>query len=412
MVDLRGFGFGQNYPLGPGDLPELEALHLAYGKLMELREKRLAEPAAQMILRPSSTAPKDFAGALDEWERRKEYRTPGGESYGRQYSKVVRAELGGYLLLDFTPPDGADRLLAYRSGLVAAGMAPNSVSNRLSVVRQVLLFANQRLWLPALPAFPPRPRKRAPQFEWIEEAHFRALRGEVFRGISAAKLKTAEGVVDAASAAIYVERRRCFLSWLFYTGVHTADADNCTGEFISLDMGVYRRRNSKSADCVPDEWFALPEPLAADLRDLQKLLGRPFYGDEPVFGGPWTTVVRRMAHAARRLKLGRVNPRVLRRSFAREMLKRGYTVNDCADMMGHVDTSMLRQIYARTPRAPGSGKSRWTLSPVPQRPPGAVLEFKPPGTPPALVSVPYTHDTLNSTEQHVPTTTTVTKEES
>lgn len=413
VVDLRGFGFGQNYPLGPDSLPEMDAMWLACSKLMELREGRPAEVPAQMALRSPKAPPRDFASALDEWERRKEYSTPGGERYGRTYAKHVRTELGGYKLSEFLPPDGADRLLAYRSGLNGAGMAPNTVANRLSIVRQVLIFAHQRLWLSALPAFPTRPRKRPPQFSWIEEAHFRAMRVKLYEGIAPAQLRRAEGVTDDVSAAIHVERRRCYFSWLFYTGVHTADADNCTGEFISLDMGVYRRRNSKSADCVPDEWFALPEPLADDLRVLQKALGRPFYGDEQIFGGPWPSVARQLTVAAKRIGLGKVNPQILRRSFAREMLKRGYTVNDVADMMGHVDTSMLRQIYARTPRPPGSGKSKWTRSPVPAQVPGAVLSFpeKASGTGPALSLVPehaeHTERTLNSGNA----TVTVTKKE-
>lgn len=383
VVDLRWAGFGQRYTLCDGGLPEVEALHVAYALLDRLRRERAAEPCAQLALGLSG-ADRLFADVVDGWEREKDYSTKGGEDWGRQYARSVRLELGAYSLAEFLPPDGHRRLRAYRDSLAAGGAAPNTIANRLSLVRQVLEHAVDQGWLAAAPRMPVRPAKRPPVFDWIGEEQFRILRADVFRGASwrrHPKMKSDE------QWAIYVERRRCYLSWLMYTGVHTADADNTDDKFISLDVGIYRRRNSKSAHCVPDAEFPMPEPLQKDLRRLRDLLGRPFYAKELVFGGPWATVTDVLAISTGRLEMGKVVPRVLRRSFAREMFRRGHTLHEVADMMGHVDLRMLREIYLQTPRPAGAQKSLWRCGEVsipglaPGQAPGKVLAFQVPALP-------------------------------
>jgi integrase len=223
---------------------------------------------------------------------------------------------------------------------------------------QVLRFAGARGWAicPQVPPLPPRP---VPVFNWVNEALFRAIRDEIFsRG-------------ERVAPEVYA-RRRVYLSWLFYTGAHTADADALTTDALFLDGGAYIRHNEKSARVVPDEQFEMPEPLIDDLRELERGLGHELWPGSPFAGGPWPHVARIVGRAARRLGVAHpVNPRVLRRSFAREMFQRGYAVQEVADRMGHVDLRMLHEVYVRTPRAAGAARSKWKRprTPAPGVPP-------------------------------------------
>lgn len=112
---------------------------------------------------------------------------------------------------------------------------------------------------------------------------------------------------------------------------------------------------------MPVEQFdQVPEPLLDDLRELLSLLGREaFYCDELVGGGPWRHVDRVLADAQARLSLpgARLNTRVLRRSWVRQMRLLGYTVEEVAARAGHTDTKMVREVYSRIPRPLGAARS-------------------------------------------------------
>lgn len=333
-------------------------MHAAYAALEQCRHGRAAEPSAQLAL--PTGAPQTFAGALDAWEARKEYKTVGGAAGGRAYAKQVRRELGAYRLEDFVPPAGNDRLQDYARGLLRErALSARTVRNRFSIVMQVLHFAARRGWS-VCPEPPPLPGNPPPVFVWVTEANFRALRREVFP----------PGAVCTPTPEL-AARRRFYLSWLFYTGCHTADANGLTVDVIFVDGGSFIRRNSKSARVVPDEQFEMPEPLIDDLRELRAAIGRDFWPGEALAGGRWPHVARVLGGAAKRLGFPHhVNPRVLRRSFAREMFQRGYSEQEVADRMGHVDLSMLHEVYVRTPRPAGVVRSRWKRDAIPRPPSG------------------------------------------
>jgi integrase len=346
-VDLRTWGFGQRYQLG-GVLPQdvVGAVHAAYAVLERLRAERAAEPRVQLELAAVAGAPALFAAALDAWEARKEYATPGSRRYGASYARLVRRELGAYALADFAPPAGNDRLQDYIRGLRDRGLSTRTIRNRLSIAMQVLHNAARRGWA-VCPEHPRLVGTPAPVFKWITEPNFRALRDAIYSG-------------GKRCAPEHYARRRFYLSWLFYTGAHTADADALTVDLIFVDGGSFIRRNTKSAAVVPDEQFEMPEPLVDDLAELRRELGRDFLPGEALAGGPWPKVATRMGDAARRLGFPHtVNPRILRRSFAREMFQRGYSEQEVADRMGHVDLKMLHEVYVRTPRPAGRAHSRW-----------------------------------------------------
>lgn len=360
VVDLRPLGLGQRYTLGPDSLSREDALHAAYELLARLRGKGMADAPQRTLF--DDGAPLYVGALLDRWSDQKRYQGEGAARYGKTYARLVRRELGEYKLTDFAPPAGHARLSAYARSLEAANLSGRTIRNRLSIIEQALRFAVESGWLDQVPLHPSLPPKALPVFRWITESMFRALRGEVYRGVSLHEMARA-GIPDAAELALYVERRRVYLSWLFYTGVHHYDADHASADWLFLDGAAYIRHNHKTS--MKPAQFEMPPQLLADLRALETLLGRAFFPDECFTGGPWPDCSRVMQRAARRLKFPHgASPSILRRSYAREMLLRGYSVREVADRMGHVDERMVEAIYTQTPRATGRPKSRWDLLPA------------------------------------------------
>jgi integrase len=360
-ADLRALGYGR-YRVGlRADIDRDEATHRAYEILARLRGEGMAELAQRDLF--SDGGPELFAGVVDACEADARTVTDGGAAWLREYFRLVRRDLGTYKLQDFAPPSGNARLAAYLRELEARDYSGRTIINRVSTVERVLRFAVERGWLAAPPLHPRMPAKAAPVYRWCNEGMFRALRGAIYLGRSGTKPEL-RGYRPAEPPAIYIARRQVYLSWLFYTGMHKADADAADASMLFMDARAYVRVNTKSARCVPREQFEMPEQLYADLLALQQVLGRPFYPDEPFTGGPWRNVVPVMRRAAVRLSFPHtVNPAILRRSYAREMLARGYEVRDVADRMGHVSERMINEIYARFPRAAGQHpRSKWTIA--------------------------------------------------
>jgi integrase len=379
VADLRGAGLPQNrLVLGPEALSEVEALHRAWERVVSLRDDRLAEVKQQRDLF-DCPAPTGFAAAVDAWKAQHRPRSgdAGALRYVASVARRVRRHLGGYSLEEFAPPAGNARLEAYVQQLIRRELAGRTVRNLLTCALQVLRFAVSRGWLRALPLRPQNlPPKAPPVYRWITEEQFRALRARIFAGATASELRRVEGVRDAGAAALYVERRRCWLSWVFYTGVHHYDADHATGGDLFMDAGRYVRRNHKSARCVRPRQFDMPPPLLDDLRALEVLQGHPIAPDEPFTGGPWDNGSRTIQAAARALGFrDGCTPSILRRSYARELLIREVTVEQTAELMGHADTRMLRD-YAETVVPARGGASPWTRRPPSGAGMGRVLPMR------------------------------------
>lgn len=401
VVDLRAWGFSGLWrtPLGPASLSEVEAVNRAWARLQEAKDARRAEPGAQLEL-GARNAPELFSDALDAWVAERTYDTTAGERGAKQVITAVRRDFGAYRLAEFADPvEGRARLLAWLRSV--ASLSGVTVRWRLSVVFNVFRLCVERGWLRIAPTLPDDyslPKIARSKFEYTDNPTFRAARAECFRGASGRTLACAEATGE--SVAIYCERRRVGYSIVMYTGLHPRDVFGDDADFerdhpdefvpgftdahCSLDFGIYVRENSKSAGCVPVEQFPMPEWLIHDLRGLLALLERAaFLPGERIAGGAWAHPERVLKEAARRLKLSpgfAMTPRLLRKTFAREMFKRGKTVKQVADMMGHVDTRMLEEIYARTPRPPGHEVSPWTMEELAGAPtgpngPARVLHF-------------------------------------
>jgi integrase len=330
----------------------------------------------------------NLAAAIDAWEPTKRYSdNPGSVAYGRQYAKAVRTELGAVPLGAFCQVGGEERLRKYVRDLERGDFGPKysarSIRNRLSILRQVLRWCtgDERGWLPYVPMFPELPKNPAPRFSWIGETDFRHVRERIYQDTHAYGnlVGALKRTGDETPPLLYVARRKLYLSWVYYTGARTHDADELVSDDVGLDMGVYIRHARKTG--IPLEQFELPTPLADDLRAYLAFCGREhFHPAEPIGGGPWSTVARVLEETAQAAKLGHLNPRILRRSYARRMFELGYTEKEVADRMGHVDLRMLHEIYARTPRAPGRARSLWprfTVTPAPSQPtpPRKVVQF-------------------------------------
>jgi len=370
-ADLRGVGLPQNrLVLGLAALSDIEALHRAWELVLQLRDERLAEVKQGDLF--ASPAPERFAAALDAWKAQHRPRrgTAGGVRYVASVARRVRRHLGEYRLEEFAPPAGTARLEAYVQGMIRKELAGRTIRNLVTCAFQVLRFAVGKGWLRAMPLRPEHLPPKAPAvFHWITEEMFRALRGRMLEGVTAAELRRVGGIATDADAALYVERRRCWLSWAFYTGAHHANCDDATGADLIMGGLRYVRRNNKSSGLVHPRQFATPEPLIDDLRALEALQGHPIGPDESFTGGPWDNGSRTIQATARALGFPHgCTPSILRRSYARELLLLGLTVEQVAEMMGHVDTRMLRT-YAETVVPSASGGSPWK-----RKPPGAAPE--------------------------------------
>jgi integrase len=388
VVDLRSWGFGWHYTLGDASLPESEAIHRAWARLFQLQQERTAAPpGAQLRLEsaPGGAGPATFAGAVDAWEPTRRGKTEGGKKWLRQYAKAVRAEFGATRLVALCQTGGEklirDYVLALERGDFGQCYSGRSIRNRLSVIRQVLRFCvgDERSWLPYVPMLPEAPAKAAPKFDWIGEEVFRWVRDRIYADSSTSHLKAVMRREELGDdPALYVARRKIYLSWLFYTGARTGDADRLTADLVGLHTGIYIRMGTKTG--VPLEQFPMPTPLVDDLKAYLAFVGREFFlPEEPIGGGPWSTVARVLGETAAAIGKPILNPRIFRRSYARCMFALGYQIKDVADRMGHADMRMLHEVYARAERPTGAARTLWprftVKGPTSNEPPRKVVAF-------------------------------------
>lgn len=384
LLDLRGrvaeaFGVrpGRYWlPLDPA-ASEVDAIHAAYALLTRLRAERAADVAAGAAVQlplpdaatadspPERTFSEAVAATLEARERQR--LAPGSAAYVRSYLASVDRELGHLALSVFEPPGGSELLERYRNQLCDAGHGPKTRRNRLNVAMQVLSTAAGRGWLRSYP-IKPVPTVgdevlNAPVFEWYTEADFRAFRAGLYANHDAPSSRLRVELPDRAARLDYIARRRMFLSFGFYTGMHTYDLERIDDSWVSVDMGCYERRNHKSARAVPSTWLDMPEQLKLDCQEELRRLGRPWRRAELVTGGEWPNgTFKALRTTAERLGLGAFNFRIARRSCVREYCLRGWSEADVAEVMGHVDTSMIRSVYSRIPvRFRSPTKIPWDL---------------------------------------------------
>lgn len=347
-LDLRAPWHLGQYTLRTPGLPELEAeaIHECYE--IFARERAAAEvDAAQGSL----FAGPALARVAEDWLGERDFARRGGERYVRSYVACIVERFGGRAVRQFEPPAGSATLKGWRDDMAAAGLAPKTRRNYLNVLMQILAYAADRNVIRAVP-LKPRPTLTeetlaSPDVAPYTEADFRALRAGLYDGREA---WLARWIAPGDTVAAFVARRRLYCSWAFYTGMHVYDLDHLDDTAISPDFGSYWRSNHKSAATVPGAAFDCPEQLWIDVQAEIRRLGRSFRAGELICGGPWPEGARALAATARRLGLPPVNFRsTLRRSTAYEYALRGWSEREVADLLGHVDDRMVREVYRRVP---------------------------------------------------------------
>lgn len=322
--------------------------------------------------KPTGTGTR-FGDFLELWLARKVWRTEGGERWTREVAAQLARDLGGWPLEQFEGTAGADRLLEWRNQIRRGELGRPAVGAKraedyLTVLGQVLASALERGELERAPKLPD-PRLytgeviRPVRYRWITEDQFRELRAEIYsspQGIWYA------GGVDA------VARRRLYITFAFYTGMRKRDLDELVAAHVSPELGLYLRKSTKTGR--EPRWCRMPRPLLEDVRAELARLGRPWRAGERICGGRWKNVARVLGEARRRLGLAdRVNLRVLRRSFARQKCLALVDERHLVDLLGHVDSKMVRQVYVETPRpimdAAGEAWPEPDPPPGPRKPP-------------------------------------------
>jgi integrase len=362
-LDLRWAGGGQ-YTLQTPGAPEFaaDAIHESYAKLEALRAELAAHP--QLKLPIGGAPPIAEVIRLFTPEKERHRKRKGSAAYVRQYLRAIDRRLGKSRVSVFEGTHGTRLLLDHRNLLADEGLGPKSRNNYLTLLMEVLRFAQERGWLLALPTKPDATigdeNLNNPEWRWYTEGDFRRLRAGLYVN-PAPRARLKAHIPDPAKREDFIARKRLYLSVGFYTGMHTADLDKLTDEHFSVGTGHFLRVNTKSSRAVPPKMLRMPEPLWLDIKEEIRRLGRPWFRGELVAGGPWHMPTKEPNRAAVRLQLPPWTYRIARRSTAHHLCLLGWSERDVAEYLGHVDQQMIRAVYARVPidqRAPE--KQEWT----------------------------------------------------
>jgi integrase len=294
---------------------------------------------------------------LEYLDQRPRVHTP-GETAARELCARISRDLGHLPLETFDGPAGNIPVLEYLSKLWARGIGPHTCRNYVSQVFAILVWAKDSGYIAALPRQPRQFSEDGspvyqPRFEHWTEADFRIFRERWAEGALAhGSFGRAHGPGRTAWIDL-AAKRSLYLSVAFYTGMHNADLDKLTADWLPWQVGRYRRENQKSARCVAPASFDMPEQLQADCAAEVKRLGRDWTPGELVAGGPWPRPEKVLHNAWRRLWPESHNRppawtfRLARRSTAWEYAVRGWTVQQISEILGHVDCAMVRTVYLR-----------------------------------------------------------------
>jgi hypothetical protein len=388
-ANLRAFGGHEWHPLGlDASASPVEVGAALQRKLDELR--LCAQLGAPCLpgLEEQGLLVSDLVGRYLDG---RDFDTEGGASYVAGLCRRLKKDFASLTVENLSGPAGEAVIRKWRDRLWAEGLSNKTCNNLLHQLAAILRWGRSggRRLTGDLPDMPSAVRRgqnlSVPVFEFWTEADFRVLRDKCFvapeqrRGLS----RWCGG--DSDRIADYVARRKLYLSLAFYTGAHTGDLDRWRGEWMSVAMGRYERHNAKSARCVSPCWFDMPEQLLLDCRAEVERLGREWRPGELVAGGPWRGVSEVMARATRRIFPDGSRPvftmRLARRSTVREYTLRGWRTHEVSAILGHVDNTMVQEIYRRVSELGLVSPVRvpWTIASGPRGEPtrtGKLIPFR------------------------------------
>jgi hypothetical protein len=392
-ADLRAHGGQKNTSLHlPAAAPAIEVGMAIARKLDELRVgASVSQPRLPGLEKPGLRMLDLIDLYLDA--RADDYDSNGGRDYVRDYCGYVREGLGHLAVEDLAGKLGTAALKAWRAIMWKGGWKGRTVRNALNMALAILAWGQddgRELTGP----LPRRPRRFAPtgqsfaepRFDTMTEVDFRTLRehwaDEGLHWGSLAKWCRIWGVgVDD-----YIARRKLHLSLAFYTGAHDEDLATWRGGYLAVEQGRYERHNTKSALAVRPAWLDMPEQLQHDCEAELCRRGLPRFPEtEIVTGRPWAGATRTLGDACDRLWPDHSRPRftfqMARRSTVWEYTVRGWSAHEIATVLGHVDETMVREVYRRCSELGIISPVRvpWTVASGPHGGPSAlapVLKFE------------------------------------
>ncbi len=221
-----------------------------------------------------------------------------------------------------------DDLRTYLAGLRADGLAPSTISRRITAARGFFaheVLIGRRTDNPAAELEPPRRRRKLPRTLSPREAE---------RLIEAAAGTTPRALRDAALVEL-----------LYGAGLRVSEAVGLERGGVDLDERLVRCIGKGNKERIVPIGRSAAEALR---RYLSR--GRPYldrrYRPELFLnakGGPLTRagaflILRKLAEKAG-LEPGRVHPHLLRHSFATHLLEGGADLRSVQEMLGHADLS-------------------------------------------------------------------------
>lgn len=352
-ADLRPWGGQKHTALGlPADADRLAAGMAVAAKLAETRVRgAVAAPELPGLDKPGLT----MNALLGLYQEAREYETRAGEKYVAERCRYVAKGIGHLTVEQLSGRLGTVALRAWRDKLREAKCGPRHIRNVLNQATAALRWGQEdgRELTGPLPRRPKYGHLPEPVFRTLPEADFRHLREHLFdeaiRWGTVKKWATADGCTEED----YIARRRMVLSAGFYLGAHPEDANTLRGEDLSVDVGRYTRRNTKSSRIIAPDVFDMPEAFRLDCEAELRRRGIPRFPPDEVIGGPrpWRQSSRVLASACARLwpdgPTRFASFQVLRRSCVWEYTIRGWRTHEIAAIVGHVDETMIRTIYRR-----------------------------------------------------------------
>lgn len=326
--------------------------------------------------------------------RADDYDTDGGRDYVRDYCGYVREGLGHLAVEDMAGKLGTAALKAWRAIMWKDGWKGRSVRNAMNMALAILAWGQddgRELTGP----LPRRPKRFAPTGQHLSEPRFETMTETDFRLFR--EHWADEGLhwgsigkwcrIWQIEPADYIARRKLHLSLAFYTGAHDEDLHTWRGEYLAVEQGRYERHNTKSARAVRPAWFDMPEQLQRDCEEELRRRGLPRFPEKEIVTGqrPWAGATRTLGDACDRLWPDHSRPRftfqTARRSTVWEYTVRGWNAHEIATILGHVDETMVREVYRRCSELGIISPVRvpWTVASGPHGGPSAlapVLEFK------------------------------------
>lgn len=162
--------------------------------------------------------------------------------------------------------------------------------------------------------------------------------------------------VRAKIPTLESETERLYMAMLAFTGMRLEEIMGVRWEdihlkerYISVQRAVtYPDKNKPHVDTTKsehsDRTIIISSSLASILEPMMKDVGYVIGGSKPL---PYSTKERVFARAKKKLNIVGYNNHDFRTTFATQLCEMGLTSKETAGLLGHADTRMVENVYAR-----------------------------------------------------------------